>query len=62
MNHPSTNRVCIKFKCQSWDGATLIRPALVVRGKYWCCPQCGDSYGAMGDTTPYSPFDYDSVE
>lgn len=28
---------CTKWKCE--------RAPLVKRGRYWCCPKCGDSYG-----------------
>ena len=38
--------VCTKFECSEWDGDTKItKPTLVRRGKYWCCPKCGSSYG-----------------
>jgi hypothetical protein len=37
--------VCIKFQCQFWDGDKLVKPKLEKRGKYWCCPKCGASYG-----------------
>lgn len=36
---------CTKFECQTWDGDTPVKPKLVKRGLYWCCPTCGASYG-----------------
>ena len=38
---------CILFKCQKGfdDDGKPIRPRLVLRGIYWCCPDCGSSYG-----------------
>jgi hypothetical protein len=44
--------VCIKFECQSWDGNVRNRPTLVLRGKYWCCPKCGASYGEHAKGVP----------
>lgn len=39
--------VCLNWQCEEWfnwmDGP--IRPPLVLRGKFWCCPKCGASYG-----------------
>jgi hypothetical protein len=28
--------------CTRWDCG---KPTLVKRGKFWCCPKCGSSYG-----------------
>lgn len=54
---------CIKFECQSWAGDVVVKPKLVKRGKFWCCPRCGASYGSDESMAqPYSPFDNDSVE
>lgn len=39
--------VCLIFKCQQGfdDGGKPVRPKLVKRGRFWCCPSCGSSYG-----------------
>ncbi len=44
--------VCIKFECQEWVDDVCVRPPLVLRGKYWVCPECHSSYGpdAKGQT------------
>lgn len=34
--------------CETWSCAKAndyVKPTLVKRGKYWCCPKCGASYG-----------------
>lgn len=36
---------CGRFACQTWSGDKQVRPRLVLRGKYWCCPKCGASHG-----------------
>ena len=40
---------CTNFKCQKWvdfgGEAMLSKPQLMLKGKYWCCPKCGSSYG-----------------
>ena len=40
---------CTEFKCHEWvpSGAhyVIFRPKLVLKGKFWCCPKCGSSYG-----------------
>lgn len=36
---------CVLFSCQTWEGNRPIRPKLERRGRYWCCPYCGSSYG-----------------
>jgi hypothetical protein len=40
---------CTNFKCQKWvefgGEAVLSKPQLMLKGKYWCCPKCGSSYG-----------------
>lgn len=37
--------VCILFKCQEWRAGVPWYPPLELRGKFWCCPKCGASYG-----------------
>jgi len=37
---------CVKFACQTWNGDVRIQPSLIMRGRYWCCPRCGSSYGS----------------
>jgi hypothetical protein len=37
--------VCTKFACQGWFDGKPLKPTLVKRGRYWCCPTCGASYG-----------------
>lgn len=32
-----TTSVCLRFRCD--------KVALVQRGRFWCCPTCGASYG-----------------
>lgn len=43
----SLTDVCIKSGCSRGFDARgkLIRPPLEKRGRYWCCPTCGSSYG-----------------
>jgi len=48
----SPTDVCIKFQCQWWEGDVRKQPELVLRGKYWCCPKCGDSYGEHAKGMP----------
>lgn len=36
---------CVKFSCQTWSRNRPVRPKLVQRGRYMCCPSCGSSYG-----------------
>jgi hypothetical protein len=38
-------KTCVRFECQTWDGALPVQPHLVRRGEFWCCPRCGGSYG-----------------
>ena len=39
--------ICLNWKCQKWESAEkVVRPRLVKRGRFWCCPCCGTSYGA----------------
>jgi hypothetical protein len=40
-----TTSECLKFECQTWDVNAVVRPRLMKRGGYWCCPRCGSSYG-----------------
>lgn len=37
--------VCTRFECQTWEGDEQIKPTLVKRGRFWCCPKCSGSYG-----------------
>lgn len=34
--------VCLKFECEQKAGE---RPKLELKGVFWCCPECGASYG-----------------
>lgn len=36
---------CHRLECQTWKDDKPVRPLLVLRGKFWCCPSCGHSYG-----------------
>lgn len=44
----AATKVCLQWKCQEWRAGapTPWKPPLVLRGKFWCCPKCGGSYGA----------------
>ncbi len=43
----SPTKHCVKFKCRrDFDSAGKpIYAPLVKRGRFWCCEDCGDSYG-----------------
>lgn len=38
-------KVCRRFECQAWADGKPVYPDLVRRGRFWCCPKCGASYG-----------------
>lgn len=43
----SPTDVCIIWSCKVGfdDKGKPVRPKLEKRGKFWCCPVCGGSYG-----------------
>lgn len=42
---------CVRFECQTWSNGVAIRPRLVKRQGFWCCPKCGGSYGTSPHPT-----------
>lgn len=42
----SATKFCAQFQCIHWEYDLPIYPRLIKRGKFWCCPKCGASYGA----------------
>lgn len=33
------------LRCVDWRGGVQVAPELELKGQFWCCPQCGTSYG-----------------
>lgn len=39
--------VCLNWRCIEWnqESETPVKPMLVLKGEFWCCPKCHASYG-----------------
>jgi hypothetical protein len=42
-------------QCAVWMKDKRVRAALVIRGKFWCCPVCGGSYGEVEPASISTP-------
>lgn len=49
---------CTRWQCTREHYSSLTgdkrwtSPALVLRGRFWCCPSCGSSYGEHANGLP----------
>lgn len=43
---------CTASECMTWHHGERIGPELELKGRFWCCPKCGGSYGEHARGTP----------